>query len=174
MKIGGLMRLALAGSSLMLSGCEVANSMRDDLARLTAAKPAPSPAPAPRPAARPTPMRVPADSQPAVSTEVPSQAVPGAAQATLASDVPKPTKGLAGRSESEVRSLLGPPQREDERPPGKQWHYRLGTCTVDVQLFPDVRTKQFGTLAYEVRSDDNSDEGKRRCMAELESRLRSH
>jgi len=170
MKIGRLMRLALAGSSLMLSGCEVANSMRDDLARLTAAKPAP--APTPKPSRRTAAVRVPTDSQPAVSTELPNQAAPGDTPASTG-DSSATATGLAGKSEGEVRSLLGPPEREDERPPGKQWHYRLGTCTLDVQLFPDVRTKQFGTLAYEVRSDDNSDEGKRQCMAELESRLRS-
>jgi hypothetical protein len=170
MKIGGLARLAIAGSALGLSGCEVANSMRSDLARLTTAQPAPAPPP-PR---RPQPARVPSGSQPAVSPEMPTQAASTEVAVAVGHEGSAPAAAdLAGKSEADVRALLGSPEREDARPPGKQWHYRMGQCTIDVQLFPDVRTKQFGTLAYEVRSDDNSDQGKRQCMAELESRLRS-
>ena len=58
-------------------------------------------------------------------------------------------------------------------PPGKRWRYRDGQCTLDVQLYPDVQTKQFGTLAYEVKSDDNTDEGKRVCLAQLQSRAQT-
>jgi hypothetical protein len=80
---------------------------------------------------------------------------------------------LAGKSESELRAMLGAPTSEEDRPPGKRWRYRDGQCTLDVQLYPDVRTKQFGTLAYEVKSDDNSDEGKRSCLAQLQSRAQN-
>ena len=84
-----------------------------------------------------------------------------------------PALVLAGKSETEVRALFGTPSSEEDRPPGKQWRYRDGHCTLDVQLYPDVRTKQFGTLAYEVKSDDNSDEGKRLCLAQLQSRAQT-
>jgi len=57
----------------------------------------------------------------------------------------------------------------EDRPPGKTWRYQDGQCSIDVQFYPDVKTKQFDTLAYEVKSDDNTDEGKRRCMAHLQS-----
>jgi hypothetical protein len=77
---------------------------------------------------------------------------------------------LVGKSETEVRALLGPPTSEEERAPGKTWHYRDGQCAVDVHLYPDVQTRQFGTLAYEVKSDDNTDEGRRSCLAHLRSR----
>jgi hypothetical protein len=80
---------------------------------------------------------------------------------------------LAGKSDNEVRALLGAPTSEEERPPGKRWRYRDGQCTLDVQLYPDVQTKQFGTLAYEVKSDDNSDEGKRLCLAQFQSRVQA-
>jgi hypothetical protein len=80
------------------------------------------------------------------------------------------TINLVGKSESEVRTLLGPPNSEEERAPGKTWHYRDGQCAVDVHLYPDVQTRQFGTLAYEVKSDVNTDEGKRSCLAHLRSR----
>ena len=58
-------------------------------------------------------------------------------------------------------------------PPAKRWRYRDGQCTLDVQLYPDVQTKQFGTLAYEVKSDDNTDEGKRLCLAQIQSRVQA-
>ena len=84
-----------------------------------------------------------------------------------------PAVSLAGKSENELRALLGSPASEEDRPPGKRWRYRDGQCTLDVQLYPDVQTKQFGTLAYEVRSDDNTDEGRRLCLAQLQSRLQA-
>lgn len=77
---------------------------------------------------------------------------------------------LVGKSEGQIRALLGPPTSEEDRAPGKTWHYRDGQCTVDVQLYPDVQTRQFGTLAYEVKSDDSTNEGKRLCMAQFRSR----
>jgi hypothetical protein len=80
---------------------------------------------------------------------------------------------LIGKSEGEVRALLGPPTSVEERAPGKTWHYRDGQCSADVQLYPDVQTRQFGTLAYEVKSDDNTDEGRRGCVAQFSSRAQS-
>ena len=69
--------------------------------------------------------------------------------------------------------MLGAPTSVEDRPPGKLWRYRDGQCTLVVQLYPDVQTKQFGTLAYEVKSDDNTDEGKRVCTAQLQSRAQT-
>jgi hypothetical protein len=81
---------------------------------------------------------------------------------------------LIGKSEGDIRVLLGPPTSEEDRAPGKTWHYRDGQCTLDIQLYPDVQTRQFGTLAYEVKSNDSTDEGKRLCMAQLRSRTQPH
>ncbi len=69
--------------------------------------------------------------------------------------------------------MLGAPTSEEDRPPGKLWRYRDGQCTLVVQLYPDVHTKQFGTLGYEVKSDDNTDEGKRVCATQLQSRAQT-
>src|SRR5882724_11160443 len=80
---------------------------------------------------------------------------------------------LIGKSEGQVRALLGPPTSVEERAPGKTWHYRDGQCSANVQLYPDVQTRQFGTLAYEVKSDDNTDEGRRGCVAQFSSRAQS-
>ena len=73
----------------------------------------------------------------------------------------------------EIRALLGPPTEEVERPPGKQWRYQDGQCTLYVQLFPDIQTKQFGTLSYAVKSDNDTDEGTRLCLAQFQSRVQA-
>jgi len=70
----------------------------------------------------------------------------------------------------ELRAMLGAPTIEEDRPPGKRWRYQDGQCTLDVQLYPDLQTKQFRVLAYEIKSYDNTDEGKRTCTAQFQSR----
>ena len=66
--------------------------------------------------------------------------------------------------------MLGAPTSEEDRPPGKRWRYRDGQCTLDVQLYPDVQTKQFRVLAYQIKSYDSTDEGKRMCTGQMQSR----
>jgi hypothetical protein len=145
--------------------------MRDDFARLTSSQPTAQKAqPAKSVASRPR-------TTPTASSSSPD--APVANPATVSDDPPaRPTTGgpalsLAGKSETELRAMLGAPTSEEDRPPGKRWRYRDGQCTLDVQLYPDVQTKQFGTLAYEVKSDDNTDEGKRVCLAQLQSRAQT-
>lgn len=150
---------------LLLSGCDVAKSMRDDFTRLTSSKPvAPQPqkgAPTqttPKQTSKATPV-------PSSSPSGPAAAPPAPAPAAVGS-LP-----LAGKSESEIRAAFGSPSAEEERPPGKRWRYRDGQCTLDIQLYPNVETKQFTTLAYDVRNNVGSDEGKRLCVAQFQSRL---
>jgi len=167
------MRHNAAIGLLLLSGCEAARNMRDDFARLTSSQPTAQKAQPAKSVASTTRPRT----APAASTSPDS---PVAAPATVSDDPParpastgSPALSLAGKSETELRAMLGAPTSEEDRPPGKRWRYRDGQCTLDVQLFPDVQTKQFGTLAYEVKSDDNTDEGKRVCLAQLQSRAQT-
>lgn len=152
---------------LVLSSCDVARSARNDLAHLTGPG-GPlgrsQPASAARPAAATNKATDPKATNKSTTSAEPTK-----------QDSPKDTANagpieLVGKSESEVRALLGPPNSEEERAPGKTWHYRDKQCTVDVHLYPDVQTRQFGTLAYEVKSDDSTDQGKRSCLAHLRSR----
>jgi len=136
---------------LLLSGCD---AMRADFARLTSPT-----TPAPASARKTTPLV-----QPAAARAAPKPAAAVAATAPPA-DMPPPV--LTGYRESELRAMLGPPTSEEAHPPGKQWRYRTGKCTLDIQLYPDVETKQYGTLAYKVKSDDDTDEGRRFCLAQL-------
>lgn len=176
MKLGNLMTGTMGlGLVLLVSGCEVARSARDDLLRLT------NPTPAPQQARR-------AATGPSTTAKTPPAAtVRGTASGAIqASAAASPTDGdtatappdspqlaLTGKTETELRALLGAPTSEETHPPGKQWRYRDGKCTLDIQLYPDVETKQFGTLAYKVKSDDNSVEGNRLCLAQLQSRVQT-
>lgn len=162
-----LRRQTLGLSLLMLlSGCDVAHNAQRDLYRLIHAEPfaASKQAPAPQARAR-TAAGPPAPAQavPAVETKAEPPSEAGAAASV----------SLIGKNESEVRALLGAPNSVEERAPGKTWHYRDGQCSANVQLYPDVLTRQFGTLAYEVKSDDNTEEGRRGCVAQFRSRAQA-
>lgn len=165
------LKQAFGMSLLLLSGCDVARNARDDLSRATGA------------------IASATQSRPATAQTASSNAEPrSASRSTPPPDSPKPQTvledpprddaaatpvNLIGKSESEIRVLLGPPTSEEDRAPGKTWHYRDGQCTLDIQLYPDVQTRKFGTLAYEVKSNDSTDEGKRLCMAQLKSRTQT-
>jgi hypothetical protein len=168
MTIRGLMKhsVGVGIGLLLLSGCEAARNMGNDFARLTSSQPTPPrkapPVARPRAPASATLATPPASGEAAASDTPPRRSPPDGAAVTL-----------SGKSEAELRELLGTPTSEEDRPPGKRWRYRDGQCTLDVQLYPDVQTKQFGTLAYEVKSDDNTDEGKRLCLAQIQSRVQA-
>ncbi len=159
-----LLKQTLGVGLLLLSGCEVARNAQADLSRLVNSDPfaQPKPAPATRTAAA-APVKSTTNAEPASAAASPAKSA-----STAAAPV-----NLIGKSEGELRALFGPPTSVEDRAPGKTWRYREGQCTVDIQLYPDVQTRQFGTLAYEVKSDDNTDEGKRLCLAQLQSRVQA-
>jgi hypothetical protein len=177
-----LRQTAGVGVILVLSGCEVFQSAGNDLSRLRSTV---SGTPQARSAVSnaPSTRTVVAQSTTARSASDPARTdaarVDGRAIADDQSSVKRPAPSVAtapsnitivGKSEGELRALFGPPSKEEDRAPGKTWRYRDGRCSMDVQLYPDVQTKKYGTLAYEVKSDDNTDEGKRNCLAQFRSR----
>ena len=171
MTIRSLIAQTVGVGLLLLTGCEASGNMRDDLLRLTSSQ---STALKSQFAKSVTSAR-PRTTPPASTTDA------AAVAATATSDEPpalpaatgSPSLSLVGKSETELRAMLGAPTSEEDRPPGKRWRYRDGQCTLVVQLYPDVQTKEFGTVAYEVNSDDNTDEGKRVCTAQLQSRAQA-
>jgi hypothetical protein len=179
MTIKGLMTQTAGIGLLLMSGCQATRNMGDDLSRLMSSQPTSAQirnnaaAPPVTRSRNAAPGSAASGSPQASSTQASASAevAPTAPPARASSDGPAVT--LAGKSENELRVLLGAPTSEEDRPPGKRWRYRDGQCTLDVQLYPDVQTKQFGTLAYEVKSDDNTDEGKRLCLAQLQSRVQA-
>jgi hypothetical protein len=178
MIIKGLARRTVMIGLLLLPGCEAARSMRDDLARLTSSQPTVQRTQPARTATTTSTNRTRPASAATTNTDTPATetaAIPDYQPTPRSSSGSSggQSLALAGKSEKELRAMLGAPTTEEDRPPGKRWRYRDGQCTLDVQLYPDVQTKQFGTLAYEVKSDDNSDEGRRLCLAQLQSRVQS-
>ena len=182
MTIRSLIRQTVGVGLLLLTGCEASRNMRDDLLRLTSSQATAQKTQPTKSVTRPrtAPPASTIDASAAAVTAT-SDEPPSVLPATATSDEPParraatggPALSLVGKSETELRAMLGAPTSEEDRPPGKRWRYRDGQCTLDVQLYPDVQTKQFGTLAYEVKSDDNTDEGKRLCLTQLQSRAQA-
>ncbi len=182
MKRKSLLMQTLVACLFLLSGCDVFQSARNDLNRLVSSDPFKSSPPPRQTAAR---TAAPPTAKPAASSQTAAAAPsPPSSPATgpvVPDTKPDPSKdaseqpsiNLIGKSEAEVRALFGPPTTVEERAPGKTWRYRDGKCTLDVQLYPDVQTRQFATLAYEVKSDDSTDEGNRACLGQLRSRGQS-
>ena len=184
MTIRSLITQTVGVGLLLLTGCETSRNMRDDLLRLTSSQPTAQKSQSAKSVTSTRPRTTPPASTTdaaAVAATATSDEPPALPAATATSDEPparpaatgSPALSLVGKSETELRAMLGAPTSEEDRPPGKLWRYRDGQCTLDVQLYPDVQTKQFGTLAYEVKSDDNTDEGKRVCTAQLQSRAQT-
>jgi hypothetical protein len=80
---------------------------------------------------------------------------------------------LIGLDEGQLKARFGAPATEEDQSPGKTLRYRNRRCTLSLALYPDVQTRVFRALSYEVTSDDHSATGTRHCLAELESRSHS-
>src|SRR5690348_9129923 len=124
MAIRSLTRHGITIGLLLLSGCEAARSMRDDFNRLTSSQAAAykaQPARSTNAPARPRPV-------PATPTTQEAAAAPSApaADEPPAHVAAAPAVSLAGKSETELRAMLGAPTSEEDRPPGKRWRYRDG------------------------------------------------
>jgi hypothetical protein len=78
---------------------------------------------------------------------------------------------LIGWNETELKTVFGPPASQEDHAPTKQLVYHLKQCTLNVTLYPEVETKQFHALNYEVNSDDGSAKRQQACIAEFTSRL---
>ena len=171
MTIRSLITQTIGVGLLLLTGCEGAGNMRDDLLRLTSSQ---STAQKSQSAKSVTPTRPRTTSSASTSDAVAVAATATSAEPpALSAATSSPALSLIGKSETELRAMLGAPSSEQDRPPGKLWRYRDGQCTLVVQLYPDVKTKRYDILAYEVKSDDNADEGKRVCLAQLQSRAQT-
>jgi len=78
---------------------------------------------------------------------------------------------LIGWNESEIKTVFGTPAVQEDHAPTKQMVYHAKKCTMNVTLYPEVETKQFHVLNYEVNSDDGSAKRQQVCVAEFSSRL---
>ncbi len=74
---------------------------------------------------------------------------------------------LIGLDMTQARKRLGPPTEEVEQAPAKVWRYRTAQCSLDMSLYPDVHTQIFRVLSYEVKGNDGTEQGRRKCISDL-------
>ena len=129
----------------------------------------------PHAASAPPPNGAPAPSGPIALTAPPAPAAPAKAAAPAKRrDASKPSASaptqtaaapvqLVGMDEGEVQALLGAPSMVEDHAPGKTWRFRKRDCVLSVALYPDVQTRVFRTLSYEVTSDDHNAGAKQLC-----------
>lgn len=99
---------------------------------------------------------------------------------TVAVPVPKPAiAGLddaerldvIGLDRSEIQSRLGPPTEDLQHLPAVEAVFTARHCTLNVTLYPDIRTHIYHALAYKVASDVDTVKERRRCFATFAARL---
>jgi len=78
---------------------------------------------------------------------------------------------LIGWNESEIRTVFGAPASQEDQAPTKRLVYHTRQCTMNLTLYPEVETRQFQALNYEVNADDGSAKRQQACVAEFSSRL---
>lgn len=74
---------------------------------------------------------------------------------------------LIGLDQTAAANLLGQPSLQNEKPPAKVWTYNSESCVLSLFFYADINTRVFRSLTYEIKSEDESDAGKQRCLAEL-------
>lgn len=151
-----------AAGCLALSGCFTPNAGRNDEGA-NAAPSAPSVVVESPPPAKPARRPVAAKKAPPAAKPTVQLAKAEPAPEPVAA---KPPPNLIGMDERQLNATLGMPTELVEKAPGRLMRYRGASCTLDVSMFPDVETRVFRVLAIEVISDDNTAEGKQRCVSE--------
>ncbi|WP_445682842.1 hypothetical protein [Radicibacter daui] len=58
--------------------------------------------------------------------------------------------------EESLLAQLGPPSASWDEIPGRKLSFRRRDCLLTVTLYPDVETRVFRTLTYEVSSDEHN------------------
>jgi hypothetical protein len=77
---------------------------------------------------------------------------------------------LIGLDEASLKSVMGEPAAMENTAPSKLWVYRRRQCTMNVTLYPDVETKKFHALNYEVNGNDGSVR-QQQCITQFSSQL---
>lgn len=72
---------------------------------------------------------------------------------------------LIGLDQTAAADLLGQPSLQNEKPPAKVWTYNSKDCVLSLFFYPDINTRIFRSLTYEIKSEDETDAGKQRCLA---------
>src|SRR5690348_2748157 len=137
----------------------------------------------PQPAPEPDEAGPPATADagpPATDTTTLNAPAPGPGQGTGSAPVPVPPAPgsedvaslldpgqLIGLDLAGIARLLGQPAMQSERPPAKVWSYNGDGCSLRVFVYPDINTRLFRALTYDIQGTDGSPVAKRRCFTGL-------
>jgi hypothetical protein len=78
--------------------------------------------------------------------------------------------GLIGLDEASLKLVMGEPASKEDTAPSQLWVYRRHQCTMNITLYPDVETKKFHALNYEVNGNDGSVR-QQQCLTQFSSQL---
>ncbi len=74
---------------------------------------------------------------------------------------------LVGLDRDGVLDLLGRPALEEEAAPAKVWVYNGKSCALHVFFYPEITTKEFEVLTYEIRNVEADENARRVCIEEV-------
>jgi len=78
---------------------------------------------------------------------------------------------VIGLAEYEIHSRLGSSIQDLPHLPALEVIFVTDRCTLNVTLYPDIRTRVYHALAYEVVGDADTPKERRRCSAAFAARL---
>lgn len=102
---------------------------------------------------------------------------PSADQEPDASELPD-FDSLIGLEFAGVERVLGTPDRTEESPPSRIWHYGDAACRLEVRFFPDLETLNYRVLSYRFKVQENEIDNEPefsedQCRAFLRERFRT-
>jgi hypothetical protein len=74
---------------------------------------------------------------------------------------------VIGLDLAQIARLLGEPAFRTEQPPAKVWSYAGAGCAMRVFVYPDIKSRVFRALTYEIQGTDGTLLAKRRCFTGL-------
>jgi len=79
---------------------------------------------------------------------------------------------IVGLDRREVEARLGPPTTESQRGLGRAMEYRDRHCSIELTLYPEVKSRVYRALAYQVSSNDHTHQSNRACLERFAARIR--
>ena len=80
---------------------------------------------------------------------------------------------IFGLDRTEVDARLGAPVEQQDHGVGQAMEYRDRHCSIEVTMYPEVETRIYRALAYQVTSDDHTPQSTRNCLERFTSRIRA-
>ena len=100
---------------------------------------------------------------PPVTEDIPVEPSPPVADDALLENPDQ----VIGLDLAQIARLLGEPVSRSEKPPAKIWNYLGEGCTMRIFVYPDIKSRVFRALTYEIQGTDGTPLGKRRCFTGL-------